>query len=60
MNDSPDTSTGDSAKNPEGQRDTMKGTTGVFNPPHQDLHSSKNIQIDPTSNLGCKGDQTGP
>jgi hypothetical protein len=42
------------AINPNGQRSTMAGTTGVFNPPNSEMHTTKNIQIDPTSNLGAK------
>jgi len=42
------------ATNPNGQRGTMAGTTGVFNPPNSEMHTTKNIQIDPTSNLGAK------
>jgi hypothetical protein len=59
MSDSPSTATGDSAKNPEGQKASMAGSTGCFNPPNQDMHSSKNMQIDPTGSLGCKGTQDG-
>ena len=42
------------AINPNGQRSTMAGTTGTFSPPHSELNATKNIQIDPTSNLGAK------
>jgi len=54
---SPSTTVGDNAKNPHGQKHTMAGTTGVFNPPHAELNDTKNIKIDPTSHLGCKGNQ---
>lgn len=50
--DSPSTTTNKSAQNPNGQRGTMAGTTGNFTPPNAELNSSKNIQIDPTSDLG--------
>jgi hypothetical protein len=52
---SPSTMVGDSAKNPDGQWDTMKGSTGTFTPPHAELNDTKSIMIDPTSRLGCKG-----
>ena len=41
---SPSTTVNSNAQNPKGQSHTMKGTTGVFNPPNQSMHSSKNIQ----------------
>ena len=59
MSDSPSTEINKSAQNPNGQRDTMRGAaTGAFNPPNQDLHSSKNISIDPCSTMGYKSFET--
>lgn len=51
---SPSTTVNENAKNPMGQRSTMAGTTGVFNPPNAEMHTTKNIQIDPVSNIGHK------
>lgn len=52
---SPSTVVNESAKNPHGQASTMQGAAGgVHNPPNQDLHSSKNIAIEPGSGLGAK------
>ena len=50
--DSPSTTPNKSAQNPNGQRGTMAGTTGNFTPPNAEMTSTKNIQIDPTSDLG--------
>lgn len=50
--DTPSTKTNMNAQNPNGQRSTMAGTTGNFTPPHSELTPTKNIQIDPTSDLG--------
>jgi len=49
-----ETEAGESVKNPQGQESTMKGAAGpVFNPPNQDMHSSKNIHIEPGSGIGA-------
>ena len=42
---SPSTTVNKNAQNPMGQSHTMKGATGVFNPPNQSMHSSKNIHV---------------
>lgn len=40
---SPSTTVNKNAQDPKGQANTMKGTSGVFNPPNQAMHSSKNL-----------------
>lgn len=51
---SPSTTLQQNAVNPDGQRHTMAGTTGVWNPPNAEMHTTKNMSIDPCSNLGAK------
>lgn len=40
------------AQNPNGQRHTMAGTTGMCAVPNSDMHSTVCKQIDPTSHMG--------
>lgn len=54
MSDTPSTVVNDLAKNPMGASKSMAGSTGCFNPPNADMHTTKNIYIDPTSSMGCK------
>lgn len=42
------------AVNPMGQRHTMAGTTGVWNPPNAGMHTTKNMAVTPNSDLGVK------
>ena len=49
------TSTNQSAQNPNGQRDTMAGTTGKFVPKGNEMHSTVQTQVDPCCNMGMKG-----
>lgn len=49
MSDSPSTVVNKLAQNPMGASSSMAGTTGAFNPPNADMHTTKNIYIDPTS-----------
>lgn len=49
----PSTTVNKSAQDPNGQRSTMSGApVGAFNPPNAGMHTTKNIAISPTSDLG--------
>jgi hypothetical protein len=50
----PDCKVNEMAKNPNGQRHSMQGigTVGAFTPPNADMHTTKNIKIDPASTFG--------
>lgn len=51
---SPSTQVGQNAKNENGQCNTMSGTTTKWEPPTMDMHTTKNVGIDPCSSMGCK------
>ena len=49
----PSTEVNKSAQNPNGQRHSMKDApVRAVDPPNQDMHSSKNLAVSPTSNIG--------
>lgn len=54
MSDSPSTVVNKLAQNPMGAASSMSGTTGAFTPPNADMHTTKNIRVDPCSSMGCK------
>lgn len=50
---SPSTAVNKSAQDPNGQRKTMSGApVGKCDPPNAGMHTTKNIAISPTSDLG--------
>ena len=54
MSDSPSTVVNKLAQNPMGAASSMSGTTGASTPPNADMHTTKNIHVDPCSSMGCK------
>jgi hypothetical protein len=56
----PSTMVNESAKNPNGQRDTMAACPcDGFTPPNSDMHSTVNKAVDPTSHIGAKSKTSG-
>lgn len=54
MSDSPSTVVNKLAQNPMGASSSMSGTTGAFTPPNAEMHTTKNIRVDPCSSMGAK------